>query len=460
MNRWLWLTILIVLLAVALAAWSMCGNGVPVTVAAVQARTVRAYVDERGVTRVPQRYEITMPFDGRAERTELEEGDRVYAGQVVARLVGKDIELDVKLSEAIAERLRASLAVNADVSLETTGSNQAEIMVRSMAANLLASEKQVEMAQVWKDYWKKQVERLRTLVQGIAVTEEEVERSAANLQAAEAEFVQRQQNAAAQSLTYEAMRLVPQLITDYLHRKKLEGDVLRKQLQEASVQLDQALLRRTRAVMTSPIDGIVLSRANESEQFLGAGTPLLILGRLDQLEFEADVLTQEAAKIRPGSPAEIYGPTVGREAGGGYRGQVRRVYPDAFTKISSLGVEEQRVKVVVAVDDIQSLLQDRPSLGVGFRVRLRIFTDLREDVLAVPRSALFRNSQGRWAVFVVTSGRAYERHVEVGLSNEQEAEITAGLESGDVIVLAPESALDDGMKVKTSRLPAQVASRP
>jgi HlyD family secretion protein len=143
---------------------------------------------------------------------------------------------------------------------------------------------------------------------------------------------------------------------------------------------------------------------------------------------------------------EIYGPAVGQP---GVKGKVARVYPAGFTKVSSLGVEQQRVMVVVRFDatDLKRLLDER-RLGVGYRVRVRIITAEKSDALVVPRSALFRATSGDWQVFVVRGGRARLQKVAIGLMNDELAEITDGVADDEPVVLAPESTLSDGARVR------------
>src|SRR5208283_4005751 len=152
---------------------------------------------------------------------------------------------------------------------------------------------------------------------------------------------------------------------------------------------------------------------------------------------------------KPGDTAEIYGPAIGQPA---VRGKVTRIYPAGFTKVSSLGVEQQRVKVIICFDskdDLKRLLTER-GLGVGYRVRVRIFTADKSRALLVPRSALFRAADGKWQVFAVRGGTAKLQTVEVGLMNDEQAEIRNGLAEGELVVLAPESSLSDGMRVDVS----------
>jgi HlyD family secretion protein len=223
--------------------------------------------------------------------------------------------------------------------------------------------------------------------------------------------------------------------------------VLRHELAEAEAQLDQARRDRDRAQIRSPVDGIVLKRAVANLTMLPAGELLLEIGRLEDLQIEVEVLSEEAVDIAAGDPVDIFVPTVRHEA---LRGAVSRVEPRGFTKISSLGVEQQRVLVIVAFDS-EALARFRAegyTMGVGYRLRVRIYTDAHEGAVAVPRSALFRGAEDRWQAFVVRDGRARKIALDIGLLNDVEAEVLAGLDAGDEVVLAPESDLRDGARVR------------
>jgi HlyD family secretion protein len=141
------------------------------------------------------------------------------------------------------------------------------------------------------------------------------------------------------------------MVSDYMSRKDLTAEVLQKQKSEAEARLRQAQIRKDRSVMESPVDGVVLERLETDEQFVTAGTTLLRIGDLSQLEVEADILSQDVVRIRIDDEVEIYGPSVGGNVGHGVHGKVSRIYPAGFLKLSSLGVEQQRVKVVVQFDD-------------------------------------------------------------------------------------------------------------
>ena len=173
---------------------------------------------------------------------------------------------------------------------------------------------------------------------------------------------------------------------------------------------------------------------------------LLKIGQLADLEVEADILSQDVVNVKEGDVVEITGPAIGPTA---VRGKVTRIYPAGFTKVSSLGVEQQRVKVIISFmpDDLARLRKER-DLGVDYRVRVRVFTATKEDALTAPRSALFRGGDGRWQVFAIRDGRARLQNIDTGLMNDEAVEIKSGLQAEELVVLAPETSLKEGVKLK------------
>jgi HlyD family secretion protein len=189
----------------------------------------------------------------------------------------------------------------------------------------------------------------------------------------------------------------------------------------------------------SPIDGRVLRIVEKSERVVDPGTPLLVLGDPARLEVVVDVLSSEAVRITPGMPVLL-------ERWGGpqpLKAVVRQVEPYGFTKISALGIEEQRVNVIIDFVDPPA------GLGDGFRVDARIITWQQDSVVKVPSSAVFRYGEGM-AVFVVDGDRVRRRVVSTGRRSEFSTEITGGLSAGEKIAVYPPRELDDGTRVRIS----------
>jgi HlyD family secretion protein len=195
---------------------------------------------------------------------------------------------------------------------------------------------------------------------------------------------------------------------------------------------------RAQAIV-APVDGVVLVRHVESQRVVAPGEPLLELGNPSAIEVVADLLSADAVRVRPGTRVLI------EQWGGDHplNGRVRRVEPSGFTKISALGVEEQRVNVII---DVEGLPAAAGSLGDGFRVEVRLVMWEEPSVLQVPASTLFRQGDD-WAVYVVTEDRAVLRRVTLGQRGARDAQVLEGLVEGERLVAYPPDTLTDGARV-------------
>jgi HlyD family secretion protein len=215
---------------------------------------------------------------------------------------------------------------------------------------------------------------------------------------------------------------------------------------EHEVERAQAVLRQAtgggggRAIeLRSPVEGVVLRRLRESEAVVPVGEPLLEVGDPRELEIVSDLLSADAVKVRSGQPVLV-------EQWGGERplpGRVRLVEPSGFMKVSALGVEEQRVNVIM---DFEDQAEASRLLGDGYRVEVRVVVWEAKDVVIAPTSSLFRRGES-WAVFVVEDGRARLRTVDVGQRNGLQAQVREGLQPGEQVIVHPADALEDGGRV-------------
>jgi HlyD family secretion protein len=421
--------------------------GTPVETATIETGPIRQIVEEQGKTRLPRTYLMTMPQSGRLETILLREGATVNQGDVVAQMTIEDLQRDVAACEATVARLDAEILRNNDASIEQTALAQTERFVDSMVSTVDSAAAQVEASIARRDFAQRQVERLEPL-QRMAVTESELDR--AQLEYAESVIGYRQnQFTHAGILAMQAATdMMPDMVRQYIDRKKLAAAVLEAQRREADVSLQRLRTSEARGTILSPINGVVLNRFVTDAGVQAVGTPLIELGDLSELEIEAELLSIDVVNVRIDDPVEIYGPTIGEEP---VRGKVDRIYPSGFTKLSSLGVEQQRVIVVVRLnpEDRDQLLAEG-NVGVNFRVRVRIITDEKENVLRVPRSALFRGEEGQWQVYAVRQGRAERQNVKLGLVNDHWAEVVSGIVEDEEIVTMPENSLVDGAKVKAN----------
>ena len=380
-------------LIVALIVWSFRPQPVPVDMATVQMGPLRVTIDEEGMTRVRDRYVVSAPVAGRLERVELRPGDPVVAGDTVlaAFLPSTPPLLDTRTRAEAAARTKAAQAAReqARVALQRARDDAA------FSANELERQKQIsEFGGITGERLAASELDARTKVAQMRGAELAVQRSEYELEAARA---------------------------------------ILRQIAAPSASESGAMLLRP------PIDGTVLRVHQESEAPVAAGTPLIEVGNPNQLEIVSDFLSTDAVKIQPGFPVLI----TGWGGGPAMRGHVRLVEPAGFTKVSALGVEEQRVNVVIDFEDAQS---DASKLGDGFRVEVSIIVWERGKVLKIPTSALFRDGD-TWAVFAVRGGRAARTAVRIGQRSALDAEILSGLEQGAEVLVHPGDTVADGVAV-------------
>jgi HlyD family secretion protein len=385
-------------LVAGLAVVALRPRAVEVDVARVERGPLAVTLDDQGRTRVRQRFVVASPVAARLLRVELEPGDAVRRGEtLLARLLPTDpAPLDQRTR---AESLQALEAARAALGRATAEVRRAE------AATTLANA---------------QLARVRELAGGGLSPTQDLDTAQANAHAAEA--VRRGALYAADAAGHDLA-------------------MVRARLAAPDIRPGEALEIR------SPIDGVVLRRLRESEATVPAGEPLLELGDPTDLEIVADYLSSDAVRIEAGSAVLI------EEWGGDapLRGAVRRVEPSGFTKISALGIEEQRVNVLIDLDeaDAQGASRSiRRALGDAYRVVTRVVVHRRDDALKVPVSALVRRRDG-FSVFVSEGGRARLRPIEIGPRNEIEAELISGLAEGAAVVLHPPDVLLDGGRVRS-----------
>jgi HlyD family secretion protein len=383
-----------------------------------------------------------MPINGWLQPIELREGDAVGAGQVIARLDTADLRDRVVQAEKQIAVLETKIRETQDHRLEDNALVDAEATVKAIDETVQAAEAKLEAARAVMDFAKSEVERYQQLVETNAAADRERRQAETEYRKARAGFQSDGLELAALKTIAAVSYIGPKFIRDYKDRKSFKKETYEKQLEEAQAALEIEKRNLERAEIKSPVDGVVLERHQTRRQFLSAGTPLLTLGRLEDIEVTAEVLTERATRIKTGDPVEVFGEAI---VNGPIGGQVLFVYPAGFKKISSLGVEQQRVKVAIK-------LGQRPErLGVGFRVYVRIFHDEADNALTLPRTALFRSEKGAWQVMLVQDGRTELRTVELGLMNDDLAQITNGLSEQDLVAAHPSREITAGMRVATTQ---------
>jgi HlyD family secretion protein len=437
---------IVVIILVVFYAYSETRSGTPVRTIEAARGPIRSWVEDRAMTTLPLIHKITMPQDGRILPITLKAGHSVSKGEAVAQMDQSDLQSTLDLADAEVKEIQAQLEVNAYKKIETTALVESKKMIAALNATGEASNELVRTNEAELKYAQWLVEMEEKLVKQRASSKDKLERARRDYGQAESQLASARFMSRATWAIAAVVDLFPRYVRELLGRKHLEGSVLAQQLAGARAARDLAARRLERAVIKSPVDGIVLRRLVKNEAYLPAGTLLLEIGVMDDLQVTANILSQDVVAVRTGNPVDIYGPSIGPDP---ILGTVSRVKPAGFTKVSSLGVDQQRVPVVISFDSdaLKKWEQKGRSLGLGYRVRVRIYTQKRQGVLKVPRSALFRADQNQWQVFSIRNDKAVLVPVTLGLINDNEAEIIEGLKAGDPVVVAPPKSLKAGDRV-------------
>ena len=383
------------LLALLVLFMTLRPQPVWVDAVAVSRQALTVTIIEEGHTRVKDRYVVSAPVAGYLRRIELQVGDRVMPQQLLTQL----------------EPLKSTV-------LDARSRAEARAHVAASRASLAAAEEQVAAAAADHDLAQSDLARLQKLAADQLVSAETLQKAEAAVQRSSAN----------------------------LRSARFGVDVARHELAAAQTRLDVSAASggdggTELVAIRSPIAGAVLQRLRQSEGVVSPGQPLLELGDPTALEVVVDVQSFDAVRIKPGMPVELAG-----WGGDRLAAVVRTVEPVGFTDVSALGVEEQRVRVVV---DISAPREAWQSLGDGYRVDAHFILWQQPDVLVMPASAVFEED-GQTMVFVIADGVVSRRAVTTGRSDGFLVQVTDGLQAGEQVVRHPDNALSDGARVRTN----------
>lgn len=367
---------------------------VPVDTVKALRGPMRVTIDEEGKTRVKDRFVISAPVSGFMRRLFLKVGDPIKKGQAVA-------ELEPLRSGVLDPRSRA----------------EAEASVSAAKASLNAAEENARAVKADAEYAKQKFERTKKLFEEGYVSKDLLEQAESDVKKTEANRLSA--DASVKAAASELERTKATLGYSPAEGVKYRGRVVS---------------------ITAPVDGRVLKIHRESEGSVNQGEAIIDIGDPSKLEVRVEVLSADAVNIKQGTPVlfERWGGDIS------LIGKVRGIEPSAFTKVSSLGVEEQRVLVIA---DITSLPESWQRLGDGYRVEASFIIWEGKDILQVPASSLFRKGEG-WAVFIAKNRKAHLQHVEAGRKNGLVAEIISGLNEGDMVITHPDDLIKDGTRVR------------
>ena len=418
---------------VSLIVVAFLPNPIRVDLETVKRGQLQVTVDAEGKTRIRSRFVVSAPVAGRLARIELDEGDTVKQGSIVARIDPLSLDAQVREAQAKLRELQAERTGVATLRPKQSALSQAQARIKAAEAVQREAEVKVKQAQAALEQAKRDRQRNQQLQAEGAISRQTLETAQLleTTRTREFEAAQRSAESAAAEVTAarEALSILQaeQRDPDYML------DVYDARIASAEAELAKLADDAARTEINSPVDGNVLRVLEESARYVEAGTPLLELGNSSAMEIVVDVLSTDAVKVKPGTKMliEHWGGEETLEA------KVRYVEPSAFTKISALGVEEQRVNVIA------EFVEPSVPLGDGYRVEARIVVWEGKDELIVPLSALFRCTQA-WCTFVVEENKAKKQEVKVAQRSDFEAVIQQGLQAGEVVILHPTEQIEEG----------------
>ena len=372
--------------------WAFWPRPVPVETAVIGRHTIEVDIEEEGKSRIRDIFTVSAPIAGQMARLNLHSGDEVIRNETVV----------------------ASIRPVAPALLDARSRRIAEAARDAAAAAVDLASAQLTQAEAQHDFAKAEAERAEVLIRRESISERAYEKARLDVLAAEA---------AVESA--RASLLVRERELESANAALMEGDA-------------GAGDSRCCVEVLAPASGRILRVLTESEQVVGSGTPLVEIGDPTDIEIVVELLSADAVRVKQGAAATVQG-----WGGEVLTARVERVDPSAFTRVSALGIEEQRVTVILALEGGPELWQD---LGDGCRVIARITLWRGEDLVAIPVGALFRDGAD-WATFRLEEGRAVVRKIELGQRNTEYAEVRAGLEPGDTVILHPSDRVETGVRV-------------
>jgi len=378
---------------IAAAAWALWPKPVSVDVAEITRGPLEVTVEDEGVTRIREVYTVSSTLSGKVTRSPRKTGDAVIANETIV----------------------AEIAPTEPTFLDVRSRRVAEFVVRAAEAAVRLAEAEVAQNQTQLDFARSDLDRATQLAARKTISQRALEKASVDVTTAEAA----------------------------LQSAKASLEVRRRELEAARAQLIQPGAEAEKPAnccvqVLAPVSGRVLKVITESETVVQAGTALLEIGDPTDLEVVVDLLSRDAVRVRPGAKAVI-----DNWGGKPLNATVERIDPAAFTKVSALGIEEQRVKTILKIDSPKN---EWTELGHEFRIVARITVWQDDNAVMVPLAALFREGDD-WAVFKIDGTAARLQKVGIGERNLHVAEVIEGLAPGDRVILHPSDTVSDGVEI-------------
>ena len=420
--------------AIVAIGFTLRPSPLPVDLATVKRGDLAIAIDAEGKTRIRSRFIISTPVAGKLERIQLDEGDLVTQGEIIAQIDPLTLTTRIQELEAQIRQFQAQRQGIATMRPKQSAILQAKAQIKAAQALKREADAEVLKANSALEQYRRELQRFQELheqgvypeqeletaklqvsfyTENLKITKQKVDNANANVESTQKALS-----------TLEAEQQDP----DYLL------DVYNAQIAATQAQIAELKEDLAQTQIRSPASGRILRILQKSYRHVEAGTQILEVGNSSELEIVVDLLSKDAISVQPGDKMLV---SIGDQT---FKAKVKYIEPSAFTKVSALGVEEQRVNL------IGNFLDTNLPLGDRYRINTKTVIYEQKNVLTIPLSSLFRCEQN-WCVFAVEEGRIRETTIEIGQRNDFETEVIRGLQEGETIVLYPSEQIENGIKV-------------
>lgn len=392
---------------------------------------------EKAETRLSQEYPVQVPVSGHIGRVTLKPGDSVRRGQVLAQFDRFDQRSALLQAQAHVNEAEQDLSLLGNVGVERQAAAEASAQLGALRQRQGALQAQLREAEARWQQARADVKRWRGMLQKDLMPQRDFDQVQLSERTTYEQVRRLRQELLAQGQDQAAAGSRLARLREEESRRLSQAPVLQQRVLQAQQEQARAEHALGRAEIRSPIDGVVLKRYEEGPRDLTAGSPLLLLGNLRDLEVVCQVLTADAVRVSKGTSVHLEAATKV------WKGRVTRVEPAGFTKLSSLGIEQQRVNVVIGLEG--------GGLGVGYQLQAKFLVRSRANVLLIDRFSALQSAEGGKLVWKVEGDRLHSQPIEVGLASETQLEVVKGLSESDRIVAVPDATMVEGMKVRPSQ---------
>lgn len=398
---------IVIVCAAGVLGYIKLQGGKTVETSIVEKGEIKQYIEDTATVQSNNKQKVYIEGSGKINEIKVNVGDPVKKGDILLTMDKKDLELKLEDANAKIDAAKAQLA-------STDNSNYVN--------KIEVAQAEADKAEVAYDSSARKLDNSKALYEAGVISKQELDADDDAYKSAEAVLK------SANSQLEEVKKGTPDYVKDGYEAGIEQAVILR----------DSIMRELEKQQVLAPIDGIILEKSVDENSIGAPGTEAFLIGDNKTLELNANILSDDIYKVEIGNEVEVSGNAIGDSI---LKGKVVKIAPEAKNITSSLGVNQKRVEVTIEINDDTSLLKP------GYDLDIKIITEIKDDTLIVPDSAVF-DYQGSSCVFVVENGKAVIRQVKKGIESEKTIEIIDGLKEGDIILTKPDNNTNEGMKVK------------